>query len=500
MKANYKSYTKIADILLIIFSLLFIALFLFTSLSRISYKYELEWMEGGQVDHIMRVLEGKSIFPSPSIDFIPYIYTPLYVYVSAAIVSVTGFNPLFVARLVSLLSTLLSSLMIFKIVKLKTQDNFYSILSIGLFYSFFKICGFWYDVARVDSLHILFFVIMIYYLLQDADKHQTKNMIFAGLFGFLSFFTKQSFAMASIPFLLYLLIKNRKSFWIFVAVFAVPAILSTVLYSIATNGFYYFWNFSLPAEHHWNYSLLLNFWTIDILKRIPIDFIILLVLLIISIKKVENQSSKIYIFIIAGMFLCSWLSRLHYGGFLNVLMPVYTSIAIFLPILLFEYFATHKEINRQHPVLVLNKRLIVNCALLVQFGYLLYNPFLCIPTSADKAAGDYFINKISKIQGDVFIPCHSYIGNYAGKRSFAHAMVIYDLMITKGSGFENRMKNILDSTLKKHEFAAVVKNNDWDIPGLDKYYVCCDTIFKNQNVFLTIIGKTRPETIWYPKY
>jgi len=45
---------------------------------RVGYPYDLEWMEGGMLHHALRIKNGEGIYVPPSIDFIPYLYTPLY--------------------------------------------------------------------------------------------------------------------------------------------------------------------------------------------------------------------------------------------------------------------------------------------------------------------------------------------------------------------------------------------------------------------------------------
>ena len=45
---------------------------------RLFYPYDLEWMEGGMLHHALRIQTGHGIYTPPSIDFIPYLYTPLY--------------------------------------------------------------------------------------------------------------------------------------------------------------------------------------------------------------------------------------------------------------------------------------------------------------------------------------------------------------------------------------------------------------------------------------
>ena len=70
---------------------------------RVAYPFELEWMEGGMLDHIERVRSGKPLYTPPSLEFGSYPYTPLFPWVGAIFAEVLG--PGFVsARLVSILS------------------------------------------------------------------------------------------------------------------------------------------------------------------------------------------------------------------------------------------------------------------------------------------------------------------------------------------------------------------------------------------------------------
>src|SRR5205807_6760411 len=57
-------------------------------LRRVGHPYELEWLEGGSVEHVRRVLHGRSLYPAPSVDFVSYPYPPLYWWVSAGAASV----------------------------------------------------------------------------------------------------------------------------------------------------------------------------------------------------------------------------------------------------------------------------------------------------------------------------------------------------------------------------------------------------------------------------
>ncbi len=84
-----------------------VALFLLVALSRLSYPFAIEWIEGNTFLHVMRVLQGQPLYVAPNYDFIALIYTPLYYYISAPIAAATG-NIMMAMRLVSLLATLVA--------------------------------------------------------------------------------------------------------------------------------------------------------------------------------------------------------------------------------------------------------------------------------------------------------------------------------------------------------------------------------------------------------
>src|SRR5688572_6112612 len=52
---------------------------------RVGFPLELEWMEGGIVHQAHRLQQGQAIYPPPSADFVPFLYTPLYPMVLAVL-------------------------------------------------------------------------------------------------------------------------------------------------------------------------------------------------------------------------------------------------------------------------------------------------------------------------------------------------------------------------------------------------------------------------------
>ena len=134
---------------------LYVAVYLILVFFRIQYPFELEWMEGGSVHQVIRILSGQKLYVSPSLEFVPFVYTPLYFYISASISRIigAGFVPL---RLVSFISSLGCFFIIFLFVKRETKSNFFGILAASLFSATFRRSGAFFDIARVDSLFLFF--------------------------------------------------------------------------------------------------------------------------------------------------------------------------------------------------------------------------------------------------------------------------------------------------------------------------------------------------------
>jgi len=109
----------------------FVALFLVLASIRILYPFELEWMEGGVADHVERILSGGALYAAPSVDFVAYRYAPVYYYVGAGMSLIFG-HTLAPLRLISILSTIGTLLIVFLFVRRETSDKVAGIIGDGV--------------------------------------------------------------------------------------------------------------------------------------------------------------------------------------------------------------------------------------------------------------------------------------------------------------------------------------------------------------------------------
>lgn len=477
------NFTYIFRTFLIIFACLGIVEVTFVAVSRMFYPFDLEWIEGLTVELVKRLTEGKPIYCSPTVEYIPMVYTPLYHYLGAFVSKIfgVGFAPL---RAISFVSFLLTLLVIYKIVFDITKDRFWSLIGIG-FYSFsFALCGFWFDLARIDTFANFMLIVSFYFLLQE------KNFatFLSALFAFFAFYSKQSNLIVTIFLLFPLFLENKKRAFIFLTYYLSFVIISTLVENYFTNGWYVFWNFFAPMSHRWEWSRLVTFWTTDMVPGYPIFFVLLGFWLIESYNIKDFPKAQYFLFFLAGTILNSYFFRLHQGGFLNVLIPLATSISLLLPIFL-NWFARSSNISN-------GNRNAAYVLVLVQFIVLVYNPFLQIPNEIDKKIGWGFINKIKNLEGEVFIPGHSFISRYAGKESFTHYVRISEFLESKSNESRNFYEEFLRE-LREHKFSAIILDSDISLPAIDKYYSKVGEIIEGDG-FYTAIGKSRPQDLWLP--
>ncbi|HSP06789.1 MAG TPA: glycosyltransferase family 39 protein, partial [Acidobacteriota bacterium] len=393
-------------------ALAFVVLYVAVACARIAYPYELEWEEGAHVDHVLRVLSGEKLYVQPSLEFVPFFYTPLYFYVSAAAAKVLGpgFVPL---RLVSILASLAAFWILFSMVRRETGSAAAGILAAGLFAATYKISGAWFDLARVDSL---FLCLLLAGLFALRFMKSGMGAVWAGTLIALSFLTKQTaLAAASLPILAAIAL-NRRLGLIACGTFVGIAGLSTLLLDRLHDGWYTYYLFGIggfPIEK----SMVLGFWTRDLLFKVPVA----LAASVAALASLRTDRTRLLFYgaAILSMVLSSWFFRLHTGGYSNVLFPAYAMIAALAA------WGIHDACSRPKPIDWLAGLLCV-----AQFALLSYNPFTRIPTAADRKAGDELIRKLSQIEGDVLIPYHGYYSVLAGKRPHAHVSSMIDIVVS----------------------------------------------------------------------
>ena len=352
-----------------------VIVYIFIVAARLTYPFELEWMEGGAVVHVDRILRGQPLYAQPSLEFTAFVYAPLYFYVSAAFALLlgVGFIPL---RLVSFLSSVGCLIFIFLIVRRRTGATLPAVLSSCLFAAAFRVTGAWFDIARVDSLFMCLLLAAIYAF---WSPNRIARTVVAGVLLFLAFFTKQSTLVAGAGLMAAALLRRHGSERLMLPIlFGLLVIGTTVAMNAGTGGWYGYYVFDLPAQHQIEGAYLLGFWTRDLALNFPVAIVMTITVVMNERRKQWATQGIEDAAILGGLVMASYLARIHSGGYANVLMPAVAGFSIFFGI---GCAQAQARLTGQP----LGRALLFVCAAL-QFFLLSYSPLDQIPSAADRKA------------------------------------------------------------------------------------------------------------------
>jgi hypothetical protein len=429
------------------------------SSTRLGYPYELEWMEGGILGHVARVLEGKTVYPPPSPDFVPFIYTPLYYYVSAPLVAVLGYG-LFPLRLVSFLGTCTTVLLVARLIWLETRSILFGVAAGALYLGTCSVNGEWFDVARIDSLAV---AIAMGSATLVRTARTPAGLLAGGVSTALGFFCKQSMLCIAPALLLwaFLRLRMRGALSYGLSLVSVLAVGSLLL-SLTSDGWYWYYVFELPAGHGGlgRETVMQDYWRFELPTRIPIAFgCATLYLLGYPIGQSRSQFG-FYIPLGLGLVLASYASRLHMGSYSNDLMPAHVAIALFTGLLLAAW--TRPSLAGAPGAC---QRRVASClAAAAQLWIVVRNPVPILPTQVDLDAGRSVVNLIRSTPGDVLVVNHPHLAVLAGKREHAHQMGMIDIYSGRAldpRGVRSTLRGAWSERFGQKSFSLVILDDHW---------------------------------------
>ena len=429
-------------------ALLHVVFFCIVVITLVGYPYSYDWAEGGMADQVLRVLSGKPLYVKPSLDFIPFMYPPLYMYLSALASSVLGVG-LAPLRVVSLAAAAGTFSVVYLFVRRESGSAYYGILASGLLAGSFISTGVALNLARVDQLFLFLFLAGAYLVKFHPSRY---GYMAAALLFSLSFLTKQTALVASFPLLLYAFVTDsKKSLYLIIPAFIIAG-GSTLLLDRIHEGWYSFYVFKLPGSIPFEKSMLMVFLKQDLMVPLTIACVTSLFFIVSRISSDRNKG-LFYLMFATGALAGSWLSRLNLQAALNVDVPAYAVISILFAL------GVHDAMKKIGSSVQGTSGLVGNFAMsvfLLQLVLLLYNPLKDRPTKMDMEAGSDFVKVISQFNGEVFAPYNSYIPVLAGKRSYPHAMSFYEIMRSADSTTREQLMNGLRQAIFEKKFDAIV--------------------------------------------
>jgi len=473
----------------------YLIVYLWMAYYRLRYPFDLEWIEGGMVNQVQRLLQGQGMYVAPSIHYVPFLYPPVYFYFSALAAFLFGIG-LFPLRLVSFIASLVSFTTIFLIVRAETKNDWAAILSTGLFAAAFRVTGAWLDIARVDSLFLTFWLVFLYVV---RGRKSLGLAVLAGILAALAYLTKQTALIACVPVLAYLFWSNWKYALTCLAAAALTIGLITLVMNLASAGWYSYYVFGLLSQQtQWLPQEFLSFWKDDLLVHVPI-VILFAAFFLLARPKQDRSSILLWLSILTGGLAASFVTRVKIGGYENVLLPAYAVLSILFGLGLGGMLKTIKPLQGDT-----RGRLesLIHFACLIQLVLLFYNPFAQIPTKADLQVGNALVKTLSEVKGAVFLPDQSYLPALAGKSTYANNSAIWDVLRgdqqTKGKAI---LTADIDNAISQQSFDEIIIDSDldlyWCCTGIDQYYTRVSEVFPDQKTFYTVTGDLKRPTYIY---
>ncbi len=168
--------------------------------SRLGYPLDLEWMEGGVLTHALRLARGEPLYAEPSVDFVSFLYTPLYPAVLGGLSKIFGLSYVlgravsilaFCGALVFLVAAVRGVAQQFESEELPAVATAAGLLGAAAVCQAFPFCGAFFDLVRCDSLWLFFVSAGLY---SCTPGRSVARIVLGALLLVLAFFTKQTAA------------------------------------------------------------------------------------------------------------------------------------------------------------------------------------------------------------------------------------------------------------------------------------------------------------------
>lgn len=408
---------------------------LWTMLGRLGADVELEWMTGAIHDAVDRVRAGKELYVAPSVDWTPFLYPPLYVWLVAKLSALLPFS--LAARGLSILATLASAGCVWRLARAHGASRAWSFVGIGVFAAAFGNVSYWYDVERVDSLLVALLMGATVLLVEREGLLATAG---AAMLVGLAFFAKQPalvFALAATGAL-----AVRRSF-ARAAVFALVSgaiIGGGILWLQArSDGWFAYYVFRVPSAH----GIRPKLFTVLFFEDVPRAFALVAAMAWLTVRFVRHRRDGILTAMCLAAAFASGSSRVHLGGWDNVLV----------------FFTTFGSVAVAIAGTELGARALVPAVVAVQMALWSWSPRAQMPDATAVSAARAFEAKVKELEkdGEVLVLGRGHVTT----PPHAHLAALNDVYQA-----EHRIPDRIAASFREARFAAIVLDglDDLDLP------------------------------------
>ncbi len=449
---------------------------------RLTYPFDLEWMEGGMLVHALRVRQGLPLYVEPGPEFIPFIYPPLYPWIVGTLGRM-GEVSYALGRAVTIAGTLgASALLVIGVAQERIRWTA-GLAAAALFLSCYDEVGAFLDLVRTDGLLVL----LLGGALVACRRATRPALAAGGLLLALAFATKHSMAILGLPIALVLWREagRRRAAW-FLAWSAGPALLFTLVLAIASQGRFLVYLLAVPATHPIVGQRVFPLSEKELAGAFPWALAAAALILLLHLRR-RGFGFRYWVPVAATGLVMVVLMRGHHGGYLNVLIPGFWILALVAGIGLGLGM-------RAHPL----AHLALAALVAFQVGKGGWKPSRYIPTEADVAAGQQVLDVVRSYPGPVLMPHSPWYPVLAGKEPSFALIALWDVTHPH-TPFPKTDARITEA-IRERRYDAVILASERFRWGLQQTYRRTRTISLPGRAFFPKTGwHARPRYVYEPR-
>ncbi|MEC8194019.1 MAG: hypothetical protein VX127_14890 [Myxococcota bacterium] len=453
-----------------------------TVYGRISHPFDLEWMEGGMLLHASRVANGQAIYVPPSIDFIPFIYPPMYPWLVGGLSNLGLPLDYTLGRAVSIAGVVLAGAVLAAAVRKEGGSWALGIGGAALFWATYPACGAFFDLVRNDGLQVGLIASSLLACRCGAVRS-------AGLLLTAAFLTKHTAALYGVCSLWWLHHhQGRGAALRYIRWSVVPALAATAWLTLASDGLFWTYVVEVPSAHPFIAKRFFLTAPGELMMALPWATAIMAVALLIG-RRVASQGSRFWLAHGAMAVFLSAVMRGHHGGYMNVLMPGLWVMALggALAVL---------GLRKHWPSLAL--RTATSVLVAWQLWSAQWQPDRYVPTPADLQAGEAVVERLRQVDGRVLAPWQPWMPVQAGHSGSIALIALWDIDHEDGPLYDEAQ--VIADAIAAQDFAAVLTAKARLRRGLRQHYRRTTMERPSGSALYPKTGwKVRPHSLWVPK-
>ena len=489
-------------------------------------------MEGGVLTHALRLGSGQPLYAEPSVDFVSFLYTPLYPAVLCVLSKIFGLSYTlgravsilaFSGALVFLVAAVRGIARQFESEELRAVATTAGLLGAAAVCLAFPFCGAFYDLVRCDSLWLLLVSAGLYCC---SPGRSTKRLVLGALLLALGFFTKQTAA----PFMVataasVALTSGIERALVFSAVAFGSTTTAILVGQYLTDGWLWIYIYRLHQSHE---TLFERIWLET--PRILFDygFILLLPiaawLLFVALRRRLSRRLFYWASMAATGLAAAAVGSAAQGAYDNAYIPaVYfgallsAACVVELPALAAGLGASTSDavwsFGEPHGSGRGSLRIfsLLGLGLLSAHAMIRWlDPSPHVPNQRDQAEARSLLAYLTEQGPEIFVPCHPFYSVLAGGRGHLHIMGVNDVYFwprtitsdsARDAAIKDRFRESVMSSFSSRRWKMVIQDDcaTSRLFGLDRYYRPVEDLARSGRAPRSLTGyPCAPRYVWRP--